>query len=84
VLVTPGLEVGLVEKTFKVLLWGLEPQLPLHYGSVGVGNLLLTGPPRRGGVILGGLVVPLADVLCEFLDLAAFRGAVAGPRMNRT
>jgi hypothetical protein len=64
--------------------FGLVPQLPLRHGSIGVRGLLLAGTLRRGGVILGGLVAPLAEALREFLDLAAFGGAVAGPSMNRT
>jgi hypothetical protein len=73
-----------MEETLKVLLWSLVPQLPLCRGCVDVRDLLLAGPPRRGGVTLGGLVAPLAEVLREFLDLVAFGGAVAGPRVNRT
>jgi hypothetical protein len=72
-----------VEETLKVLVWGLVPQLLLRRSSIGIRDLLLAGPPRWGGTILGGLVAPLAEVLREFLDLAALGGAVASPRMNR-
>jgi hypothetical protein len=82
VLVTTGLRVGLVEETLKVFVGGLIPQLPLRRGRVGVGSLLLAGPPRRGGAFPGGLVTPLVKVLHELLDLAALGGAVASPWMN--
>jgi hypothetical protein len=84
VLVPPGFRVGLVEETLKVLLWGLIPQLHLRRGSIDIRDFHLVGQPRREGVVLGGLVTPLAEPLREFLDLASFSGPVAGPRMNRT
>jgi hypothetical protein len=79
----PGLRVGLVEETLKVLVWGLVPQLPLCHSYIGIGDLLLAGLPWRGGGILGVLVAPLTEALRKFLDLAALGGAVASPRMNR-
>jgi hypothetical protein len=48
-LVTPGLGVGLLEETLEVFVGGLIPQLPLRRGRIGVGDLLLAGPPWRGG-----------------------------------
>jgi hypothetical protein len=79
----PNFEVRLVEETLEVFVWGLIPQLPLRRGCIGIGGLLLAGPPRRGGAFPGGLVTPLAKALRELLDLAALGGAVASPRMNR-
>jgi hypothetical protein len=73
-----------VEEALEVLVWGLIPQLPLRRSCIGIGGLLLAGPPRRGSAFLGSLVAPLAKALCELLDLAALGGAVASPRMNRT
>jgi hypothetical protein len=72
-----------VEETLEVFVWGLIPQLPLRRGSIGIGGLLLAGPPRRGGAFPGGLVTPFAKALRELLDLAALGGAVASPRMSR-
>jgi hypothetical protein len=83
VLITTGLGVGLVEETLEVFVWGFITQLPLRRGCIGIGGLLLSGPPRRGGAFPGGLVAPFAKALRELLDLAAFGGTVASPRMNR-
>jgi hypothetical protein len=48
-----------VEETLKILVWGLVPQLPLPRSCIGIGDLFLAGPPRRGGAIFGGLVTTL-------------------------
>jgi hypothetical protein len=72
-----------MEKTLKVFVGGLIPQFPLRRGCIGVGDLLLARPPRRGGAFPGGLVTPLVEALRELLDLAALGGAVASPRMDR-
>jgi hypothetical protein len=82
-LVTPGLGVRLMVEALKALLWGLVPQPLLRRRSVDIGDLLLAGPPRRGGVILGGLLAPIADALREFQDLTTFGGAVMGSKMNK-
>jgi hypothetical protein len=44
-----GLIVGLVEETLEVFVGGFIPQLPLSCSCIGIGDLLLAGPPRRGG-----------------------------------
>jgi hypothetical protein len=59
------------------------PEVPLPRGHITVVGPLLARPATRWGAILGGLLTPLADALCELDDLPALRGAVATIGVHR-
>jgi hypothetical protein len=65
------------EDVLEDLLGGLVPEVPFSRGHITVVDPLLARPATRWGAILGSLLVPLADTLCELDDLTALRGAVA-------
>jgi hypothetical protein len=55
----------------------LIPEVPFSRGHLTVVDPLLARPATRWGAVLGRLLAPLADALCELDDLAALGGAVA-------
>jgi hypothetical protein len=71
------------EDVLEDLLRGLIPEVPFSRGQVTFVDLLLARPATRWRAILGGLLAPLADALCELEDLSTFRGAVATVGMDR-
>jgi hypothetical protein len=71
------------DDVLEVLLGGLIPEVPFSRGQVTFVDLLLARPATRRRAIPGGLLAPLADVLCELEDLLALRGAVATVGVNR-
>jgi hypothetical protein len=60
------------EDVLEDLLGGLIPEVPFSRGRVTFVDLLLARPATRRQAILGGLLVPLTDVLREIEDLTTF------------
>ena len=71
------------EDFLENLLGSLIPEVLFSRGQVAFVDLLLPRPTTRRRAILGGLLAPLTDALCELEDLSAFRGAVMNVGMDR-
>jgi hypothetical protein len=61
----------------------LIPEVPLSRGHLTVVDPVLARPATGWGAILGRLLAPLTDALCELDDLAALHGAVATIGVHR-